>query len=462
MKTIDYSLRKALPVVAEADVVVVGGGPGGLGAAVMAARSGASVVLIERYGAMGGMAVFGEVQPFMQNHLGTECLDKPVYAEWVERMHGYCRPREEVPEAAGEFKARHLREISKEGAMLAAEDLCLEAGVKMLYHHQLADVMVGEDDAQSRHASKTLTPALSRTTGRGGRRIESLVLLSKSGLVAARGKVYVDATGDGDLAAMGGCEFEMGGASGHCQPMTLCFKLSHVDWGQMPRREEINRLYDQAKAAGEIECPRENVLMFHWVDEDVVHFNTTRVIHKSGVNGLELSEAEIEGRRQMRQIVDFLHRRVAGFERAQFYSIGHHIGVRETRRIKGLAYITRDDYSACRKFPDGIARVRYPIDIHNPDGTGTEIVPLPANDWYEIPFGCLVPKDVRNVLIAGRPISVDHAVHSSMRVMPPACSVGQAAGLGAALAAKTEGDAHAVDGRVVKRMLIERGASLVQ
>ena len=435
--SIAWSVSRSLPLVAEADVIVVGGGPGGIGAAVMAARAGARTLLIERYGALGGMASFGEIHPFMPNHLGSECLDKPVYAEWLTRMHGYYVPRDQALEAPrGEFKDRHLRMISKEAAMLAAEDLCLEAGVKLLYHHQLADVVTKD------------------------RRIDALVLLSKSGLVAARAKVYVDASGDADLAARAGCEFEMGGPTGHCQPMTLCFKVAGVDVKRMPKGSEINRLYDQAKASGEVTNPREDVLLFHWFDEDVIHFNTTRVIHKSGVDGVELSDAEVEGRRQLRQMINFLRNRVPGFEKARLHSVAHHIGVRETRRVKGLAYITREDYVGCSKFPDAIARVRYFLDIHNPDGSGTERLHLPDNDWYEIPFGCVVAKDVTNLLIGGRPISVDHGVHSSMRVMPPACTVGQAAGLGAALAARGDANAHNVDGKQVRKILKESGASL--
>lgn len=435
--TIPYRISKDLPLIADADVIVVGGGPGGIGAAVMAARQGARTVLIERYGCLGGMASVGEIHPFMPNHLGGECLDKPIYVQWLTAMERYYPRRPpKVNDRPGEHLHGNLRHISKEAAMLAAEDLCLEAGVQVIYHHQLADVIVKD------------------------KRIDALVLLSKSGYSAARAKAYVDGTGDGDLAARSGCEFEFGGPSGHCQPMTLCFKLSHVDVDRSPSVKEITQLYHEARERGEIDCPRENVLMFDWIDPDVIHFNTTRIIHKSGVNGLELSEAEIIGRRQMRQFLAFFRKHVSGYENARLHSVAHHIGVRESRRIRGLAYITREDYIRCAKYPDGIARVRYGIDIHNPDGSGTEHLALPANEWYEIPFGCLVTKDVTNLLVGGRPISVDHAVHSSMRVMPPACTVGQAAGMGAAMASAGDGNAHKVDGTAVRKKLKDAGASL--
>ncbi len=424
METVRYEIARDLEVLYEADVIVAGGGPGGLGAAVMAARCGAKTLLVERYGFLGGMAVSGEVHPFMSNHVDNRPLDGPVYTEWAERMREY---------VTGEAKERH---ISKDAAMLAAEDLCLDAGVDLLFHHNLADVLVSE------------------------RAVDALVLFSKSGLTAARGKVYIDCTGDADLAARAGCEIEEGGPSGHCQPMTLCFKLGGIDPSRVPDRDEINRLYDEARSRGEIECTRENVLFFDWLENDVVHFNTTRIIHRSGTSGSDLSAAEVEGRKQLRQFLRFFRAHIPGYENARIHSIAGHVGVRESRRVLGKNYLRREDFEEGRKFREAIARVRYSIDIHNPDGTGTEIVRLPAGEWYEIPYGCIVSKDIDNLLIGGRPISVDHAIHSSMRVMPPACTVGQAAGLAAALAASRGCRPGEVDGVEVREKLIEQGARL--
>ncbi len=434
-RSIRYTFDQDIPVIQDVDVAVIGGGPGGIGAAVMAAREGASTVLIERYGFLGGMAASGEVHPFMPNHAGDTCLDRPVHLEWARAMRNYLAgPATEVE--SDEFRSQRDRMISKDAAMLAAEDLCLQAGTQLLYHHWLADVI------------------------RDGETITHAVLLSKSGYSAVAAKAFVDCTGDGDLAAVAGCEFGQGGPSGHSQPMTLCFKLAGIDPDRMPPGGEITELYHQARERGEIDCVRENVLMFGWIEPTVMHFNTTRVCHKSGTSGVELSEAEIDARRQVREYLRFFRDHVPGFENAWIYSIAHHIGVRESRRIRGLAEVTKDDFIACRKYPDAIARVRYNIDIHNPDGTGTEHLRLPEGEWYEIPYGCIVAKDAANLLVGGRPISVDHAVHSSMRVMPPACSVGQAAGLAAARVASTGKAPRDLDGEQIRDALKERGAYL--
>jgi hypothetical protein len=360
----------------------------------------------------------------MANQVDGRPLDGPVYTEWVEAMREYW-PRQ-----------GRDRDIARDAAALAAEDLCLAAGVDLLYHHQLAGVT------------------------RDGRHVGALVLLSKSGFSAVRGQQYVDCTGDGDLAAAAGCRFEQGGPSGHCQPMTLCFKLSQVDRSRMPEREEINRLYDAAPQRGEIDCSRENVLFFHWLEDDVIHFNTTRILHRDATCGPELSAAEVEGRHQLRQFLCFFRTRVPGFEQAKLHSMAAHIGVRESRRVRGIDYLTREAFTEARKCVDAIARVRYPVDIHNPDGTGTEILTMPEGDWYEIPFGCVVAQDADNLLVGGRPISVDHAIHSSMRVMPPATSVGQGAGMGAALAAARHCRPADLDGVEVRQSLVAQGARL--
>lgn len=436
METLSYRCDKAIPVIAEAEVVVVGGGPGGICASVMAARQGAGTLLVERYGALGGMASFGEVSPFMSNHLNGVTLDKPLYGEWVRKMWEYLPEEQRGGDFDGKIADSLQRQISKDLAMLGAEDLCLEAGVRLLYHHNLVDVIMADG------------------------KIAAAVFSSKSGLVAVKGKMFIDATGDGDLAVFSGCEYELGNADGFCQPMTLCFKLSDVDAARMPDRAGINKIYDQAKADGEIDCIRENVLWFLTHEKDVIHFNTTRVVRKSGVNGVELSEAEIDARRQVREYLRFLRRHVPGFEKARVHSIAHHIGIRETRRVVGLIMQTAEDFTEARRYPDGIAKVRYPIDIHNPTGTGTVIKAMPEDKWYEISYRALVPRRSRNLLMGCRAVSLDHELHSSARVMPPVCSIGQAAGMAAAIAVKSGKAPAELDGAGIRARLAAAGADL--
>jgi hypothetical protein len=210
-----------------------------------------------------------------------------------------------------------------------------------------------------------------------------------------------------------------------------------------------------------MECPRENVLMFAGTDFNTIHFNTTRVVFKSAVDGDQLSEAELDGRKQIRQYFELLRNEVPLFKNCRLHSIATQIGIRESRRISGHNYLVRQDFMNAAKFADGIARVNYPIDIHSTTGAGTEITRVPDGDWYEIPYGCLVPKGIDNILMACRAISVDHAVHSSMRVMPPVVSIGQAAGTAAAFALQKNVTPLEIDGIELKQELIKRDRNLV-
>ncbi len=434
MENIQYDFGKNIPVIAETDVLVVGAGPGGASAAVMAARRGVRTIIAERYGCPGGMAVFGEVTPFMHNLVENQSLDKPVYVDWCRHLHNYKTGAELATDPFTETVPN--RPISKAEAALALEELLLEANVKMLYHHTLFDV-IKEDD-----------------------RIVAAVFHSKSGLVAVRARVFVDGTGDGDLAVMAGAPFEFGNEDGLCQPMTTCFKLEHVDRSIMPNREEINKIYDEVKARGGIDCPRENVLWFTMPADDVIHFNTTRIIRKSAVSGADLSDAEVEGRRQVREFIAFLRNHVPGFKNAHLRSMAHHVGVRESRRILGLVYQTQDDFVNRAKFADGIAKVNYCIDIHNPNGTGTHIIGMEPGNWYELRYGTLVPRNTGNLLMGCRAISVDHALHSSSRVMPPVCSIGQAAGMAAAMCVEKNCSPAELQGEEVRKNLAAAGAWL--
>lgn len=418
----------------EYDVIVAGGGPGGIAAAVASARLGAKTLLIERYGFLGGAGTAMMVNPWMTYwaHFsdGKEIqVINGVLQELVERM-----------EALGMYgHPKQRTAFDPEALKVVAEELCMEAGVHLLYHTFLGGVKTDES----------------------GRKVESLVVANKAGLVELKAKLFVDTTGDADLAAMAGAVVEKGRSVDNLmQPMTLNFRMGGVDVDKMPERAEISRRYVEAKTRGEIDCPRENVLWFYATQPDVIHFNTTRVILKDATDPWELTQAEIEGRRQVQQIVKFLTREVEGFERAYLQTTAPQIGVRESRRVIGDYVLTADELLAACKFDDVIACGTYPVDIHNPSGEGTIMKHLQPGEWYDIPFRCLIPLKLDNLLVGGRPVSATHEAHSAIRVQPIAMAIGQAAGAAAAICALKDRTPREVDIRSVQQALTKQGASL--
>ena len=202
------------------------------------------------------------------------------------------------------------------------------------------------------------------------------------------------------------------------------------------------------------------MLFFATPHEHEISVNSTRVTKVLGTDVWDLSYAEWESRRQMRQIAAFLRHYVPGFEKAYVVQSGVNIGVRETRRILGDYQLTVDDILQARKFPDVIARSTYPVDIHNPEGTGTMLRRLPPGEAYDIPLRCLLPQEIDRVLVAGRCISGTHEAHSSYRVMPVCMATGQAAGVCAALAVRRAKPPRAIPPADVQDELIRQGANL--
>jgi len=413
-----------------AEVVVCGGGPAGLCAAVASAQEGADTLLIERYGFLGGMATAGLINPFMPYYTGGEQIIAGLFQQIIDRLDavgGWSHRQDEWARDAFD------PEIMK----LVAQEMLQEAGVRLRLH-----TMVVDASSDNGHVQRVL-------------------LASKSGLEAAEADLFIDATGDGDLAARAGAQYEQGRPEdGLSQPMTLMFRMTGVDEERMPSREEINALYDEAKAVGEIDNPRENVLWFYTTRSGEIHFNTTRVIRRDGTNAADLTAAELEARRQVKQMVNFLTEKVPGFSKAYLSATGTQIGVRESRRILGEYVLTAEDVLGARKFADGIARGCYDIDIHNPSGTGTVIKRLPAGESYDIPYRCLCPRGFDNLLVAGRPISATHQAHSSVRVMPIAAAVGEAAGTAAAMCVAQGQTVTTVDIAQLRERLRQRGANI--
>jgi hypothetical protein len=454
--------RRHAALAGDADVLVVGGGPAGIGAAIGAADAGARVVLAERYGFLGGNATAALVMPLMSFHTNKEdrrAAPRQGGATLLPTDHGPGDPiiagvlkrlLERLVQVGGaippSLETGYVVPFDPEWFKFVALQMLDEAGVHFLLHSFASGVL-------------------------GEKRVEGAVFETKSGPVAVRAKVVVDCTGDADLAVQAGAPFEIGRSDGLAQPMTLMFRMGDFNKALFDRYvaenpsqwRGVHGLWDlvgKATKAGELDLPREDVLFFATPHPREVSVNSTRVTRVLGTDVWDLSYAEWTSRQQMRQIAEFLRRYVPGFETSYAMQSGINIGVRETRRIVGEYQLNAADVLNARKFDDAIARGAYPVDIHNPTGTGTVLKRLPPGEAYDIPLRCLLPQSTEGLIVAGRCISGTHEAHSSYRVMPIVMATGHAAGVCAALAARGGKAPKDIPAGEVQRELLSQGASL--
>ncbi|NLE01011.1 MAG: FAD-dependent oxidoreductase [Fibrobacter sp.] len=445
---------------ADVDVLVVGAGPAGVGAALGAARAGGKVVLVERYGFVGGAATVGLVMPLMSAHTQESKFRRPGFSNLFPTDHGYG-----IRVIAGVLVELVERMVKNGGAVLPS----IETGYVVPFDPEILKITVMEmlDEADVGVLLHSVAFAFS-----AGEQSSTVFFHTKSGPVAIRAKCVIDSTGDGDIAAMAGAPYEIGrDHDGLAQPMTLYFRMvgferpAFAEYVRMHPEQWYGvfglwNLIEKASDEGKLRLPREDLLMFSTPHEQEVSVNSTRVIGKNAIDVFDLSSAEWESRFQAHNVSEFLKMYVPGFSNSYMVQTGLQIGIREARRIIGEYILTGEDVIEVRKFPDVIARCSYPIDIHNPKGKGTRIERLPAGEAYDIPLRCLFPKNTRRLLTAGRCISGTHEAHSSYRIMPAAMATGQAAGVCASLAAKTSSDVREVNYKDVQKELLRQKANL--
>jgi hypothetical protein len=407
-------LERDLPVTAETEVLVVGGGPAGTAAAFAAAELGRRVMIVEQHNCLGGVATAG-------GH-GHICLYSS-YCTQERIVGGYTFEIARRVAAAGYGHCTNSSiDFEIEGMKLVLEQMAEELGVRLLYHTFFSDVVV-ENGA-----------------------LTGVIVQNKGGLQVIKAETVIDCTGDGDVAARAGFAFAYGDEeSGHCQPVTLMFTIGGVDYEQVRAFRgndyKLTHVWAQAQANGDMRPFQDGIMGWWWTPTrpDQLGINFTHVNYINATRAEDLTRATIEARKQAYETIAVYRKYVPGMEHCYMISTPNTIGIRESRRIRGEYYLTREDLVTQRAFADSIGYGSFFIDIHNCTGPGMDrkrYLP-PRGFKYQIPYRILVPRGSRNLLVAGRCVSVDHEALGSLRVMPQCGVMGQAAGVAAHLALRT-------------------------
>lgn len=446
------------------DVIVVGGGISGVMAAISAAKNGAKTLVIEKHGFLGGMLTAGGVGPMMSFHVGDRQVIKGTTGELIDRMVKNKKSPGHVFDTIGYTYT--VTPFDAEAMKHELEIMLLENGGEVLYHTVLSKAQVQDGE------------------------IKSLTISNKAGLSEISSKIYIDATGDGDLSAWSGVEFTKGRPTdGATQPMTMNMKMSNVDIeaikayakenpDEFPYLQGKTWMVDKAPTLSisgfaktvekglkddALKFDNEGLLFFETNNPGEVIINTTRVRGLDSTNPWDLTKAEIEGRRQVRNLEKFFKERVRGFENAILLSSGPQIGVRGSRQIKGVYTLTQEDLVSAKKFDDVIAHAGYPIDVHSPDGKGEVVKEEDNITWgsmYSVPYRCLVNNLITNLITVGRCISATFEAQGAIRTTPIAGAIGQAGGVAASLAVKYRQRANEIDIDELHEILKNEGAYL--
>ncbi len=444
------------------DVLVAGGGVSGSMAAIAAGRLGAKVLVVEETGYLGGALTGCGVGPMMTFHAGEKQVIRGIMEELVQRMKDRGYSTGHIYDTMQYIS--YLTPFDSEGLKLVLDEMVAEAGCQVLFHTFMGEVE------------------------REGNRLRSVTVCNKDGLHRMFAKVFVDGTGDGDLAAFAGLPMTKGRESdGAAQPMTMNMKYINVDTeaikeyirthiesfsrhqGKEELMDTVCRLsfcgfqeeFRAADERGELDIKREDVLCFETSRPGEYIVNTTRILDHDGTDAVSLSDAEQVGRRQCCQLDRFLRAHVPGFANAVLEFTGPRVGVRGSRQLVGAYTLTAEDILNRRAFSSVIAHSAYPIDIHNPKGVGTDSHFLSEmGTYYSIPYETLYNREAENLLVGGRCISATFEAEAAIRTTPTAGALGQAAGVAAALAARGNGDVTALDVREIQKCLREQGAYL--
>ena len=454
--TLNFSVNKMY----ECDVLVVGGGVAGISAAVCAAREGANVILCERDGCLGGTATVGLVGPFMSSFdpEGKEQVLKGFMDEFIGRMvekGGAIHPGD-CP-GGNSYSAYRIRghigvtPFDPECFKETAEEVCEESGVKVLYHMFFCGCDVKEGN------------------------IRSAYFMTKNGIYEIRAKAYVDATGDADLAASAGAPLVYGDKDGKTQVASIFFLIDGVDRDKVTafaakhpedtdrRGRYLEDIVEEHRKAGTFPCGRSRVSAFEAMN-GMWRVNMTQYDEKANLLDPEdVTKAEMTCRKQIRPLMEFLKDHVPGFENIRLLQSANSLGIRESRRIEGEYTLTMDDMAAGRSFEDAICTVGSAVDFHSSskdDGSYDGAYGLCGKKAAQIPYRCLIPKNVNNLLVAGRCLSADQMAHSAVRVMPPCFAMGQAAGTAAAMAAETKQSVRDVSIAALQKKLKTGGVVL--
>lgn len=431
------------PVWGEYDVVVLGGGPAGMAAAVAAARAGRKTLLVERYGFLGGMGTAAGVTNFCGLHAN-------VHGDIRQVVHGVADDLLQRIARLGGLNQPHAlfgktvaQAYDTAAYKIAADDLLLSSGVEVLFHALAAGVVMD-----------------------GQRRVRALLVETKSGRYAIVGRAFVDASGDGDLAAWAGAPYALGDGEGNMLYPSTMFRLNGIDPERAGKAwEVIPRLMLQAEAEGRYKFPRKTPIVRPQKSGIEWRVNLTQLANREGnamdgTDARELSDAEVLGRRQIADVAGFL-REVPGFERSYIVDIAPQVGIRETRRVRGAYELTEADVLECASFDDTIGVNGWPLELHLKGDVEFRWPKIPESRGFNhLPYRMTVPEGLDNVWVAGRCASMSHEAQSAARVTGACFVMGQAVGLAADLALKAGGTAAAVDVPALQAALEHNGAYL--